>query len=767
MKKHILPVVVVLWACLLIAAPLQAEETGEGAWPKEIVVPEGTVVVYQPQPEKLEGDILSARAAVAIELKDAKEPVFGVMWADSRLETDRSNRTATIVDVKVTGMRFPVEDKEKEAKLKALVEREAPKWDYVIDMDRLLTTLEFAEKRLKDSENINNKPPEILISNEPAVLVTIDGEPRLVQEKGTGLQRVINTPFTILFETSTKNWYLSAGGDDWYTAKDIDGVWTVAEKVPKEVAARAPEDDPDPEAEQPEGKENGETGPPPKIVISKEPAELVVIRGEPEYTPIPGTDLLYVGNTDSDLLMDIGSQDHFLLLSGRWYASRKLDGQWKFVPGEKLPETFAAIPEDSEMGTVLYAVPGTEVAREAVLDAQIPQTAAVERKKAALTVEYDGEPKFEKIKGTKMTYAVNTATPVIGLEKKYYACDQAVWFLSHDPKGPWQVATSVPDEIYTIPADSPIYNVTFVKVYKATDEVVHVGYTPGYTHTYVYHDTIVYGTGWWWPGWYGSWYYPRPSTWGYHARWNPWGGWGFGFSYSSGPFTFSLGYGGSWYRGGWWGPRHYYGYNRGYSHGYRRGSYAGYRAGYRTGRRNEAGNNLYATTRNQARTLSTEQRAEVRSRSGAAGAAALAAGGAAAIAVANSGSSSRDNNVFAGRNGEVYRKTDQGWQERTGNNWTDTGQRSLPAQDARTGQVTQAQRDQATQKFEQARQTPQGQRASGATSFSTADRASTMQQLDRSSQARQRGAQRSTSYSNARSSRPSGGGRRGGGGRRR
>ncbi len=248
MKKHILPVVVVLWACLLIAAPLQAEETDEGAWPKEIVVPEGTVVVYQPQPEKLEGDILSARAAVAIELKDAKEPVFGVMWADSRLETDRSNRTATIVDVKVTGMRFPVEDKEKEAKLKALVEREAPKWDYVIDMDRLLTTLEFAEKRLKDSENINNKPPEILISNEPAVLVTIDGELRLVQEKGTGLQRVINTPFTILFETSTKNWYLSAGGDDWYTAKDIDGVWTVAEKVPKEVAARAPEDDPDPEA---------------------------------------------------------------------------------------------------------------------------------------------------------------------------------------------------------------------------------------------------------------------------------------------------------------------------------------------------------------------------------------------------------------------------------------------------------------------------------------------------------------------------------------
>ncbi len=55
------------------------------------------------------------------------------------------------------------------------------------------------------------------------------------------------------------------------------------------------------------------------------------------------------------------------------------------------------------MGTVLYAVPGTDVAKEAVLDAQLPQTATVDRKKAALTVEYDGEPKFETITGTKMT----------------------------------------------------------------------------------------------------------------------------------------------------------------------------------------------------------------------------------------------------------------------------------------------------------------------------------------------------------------------------
>lgn len=747
MKKDLLPMFALLCTFPLMSTAAPARDVSDGAWPQEIVLPEGTVVVYQPQPEKLEGDILSARTAFAVELEDSKDPVFGALWAEARLETDRSDRTATLADVKVSGVRLPEEDREKENKIKDLIEREAPNWDLVIDMDRLLATLEFAETRLRASEKLENAPPKIYFFREPAVLVTIDGEPRLKPEEGSSLMRVINTPFTILFDTSTKTYYLAADADSWYSAKELAGDWALARQVPEDVAARAP--GADPEAGQPEGREKGEAGPPPKIVVSTEPAELIAMKGDPEYTPIEGTDLLYVGNTDSDLLMDIGSQDHYLLLSGRWYASKKLEGPWKYVPGEKLPEDFAKIPEDSEMGTVLYAVPGTDVAKEAVLDAQLPQTAAVERKKASLMVEYDGEPKFEKIKGTKMTYAVNTATPVIEVKGTFYACDEGVWFVAGTPTGPWQAATEIPGEVYTIPPDSPVYHVTFVKVYKATDDVVYVGYTPGYTHTYVYHDTIVYGTGWWRPGWHGRWYYPRPSTWGYHARWNPWGGWGFGFSYSSGPFTFSLGYGGSWYRGGWWGPTHYHTYYRNYSHGYRRGSYAGYRAGYRMGRSYEERQNLYASGRNQARTLSTEQRAEVRSRRGAAGAAAVVAGGA-AIAIANSGSSSRDNNVYTDRNGNVYRRTDQGWQQRRGNEWQSAGQRA-----------------QAAQRAEQVRRSPQGQRASQAYSSGAGSRASSLQQLDRSSAARQRGAQRANSFSQSRGgySRPSGGGRRGGGGR--
>lgn len=519
--------------------------------------------------------------------------------------------------------------------------------------------------------------------------------------------RVINTPFTILLAPTQKTYYLYADTDAWYTANDILGDWAVAKNVPKEVFARTPKAEPDTDEKLDEG-DGEKPGPPPRIIVSTEPTELISSSGKPEYTPISGTELLYMSNTDSDVLLHIDSQEHYVLLAGRWYAGAKMEGPWRYVPGDKMPPDFAKIPEDSEMGTVLYAVPGTDVAKEAVLDAQIPQTAAIERSKATLSVDYDGDPKFETISGTKMTYAVNTATPVICMDKNFYACDEAVWFVADSATGPWRVATSVPDAIYTIPPECPIYYVTFVRIYNATPEVVYVGYTPGYTNTYVYHTTIVYGTGYWYPGWYGRWYYPRPATWGFHVRWNPWTGFRFGFSYGWGPFRFTIG-GGRWYRGGWWGPGRHRGYRRGYRHGYRRGRNAGYRAGYRSGKRQSYRENLYRTQRNQARTTAPSATRSNRVKAGAA--------------------SHRANNVFADRNGNVHRKTDQGWQKRTKEGWK--------AEKRQTGQTKKSQR-----------------------SISGTRKSRRSQHLDRSYKARQRGEQRASSHHRARS-----GGRRGGGGR--
>jgi hypothetical protein len=123
----------------------------------------------------------------------------------------------------------------------------------------------------------------------------------------------------------------------------------------------------------------------------------------------------------------------------------------------------------------------------------------------------------------------------------YYALYNAVWFVAPSIQGPWAVAASVPPAIYEISPSSPLHYVTYVYVYRATPTVVYVGYTPGYYGTYVSDGVLVYGTGYVYPAWVGTVYYPVPVTYGYAVSptYTPWTGWvmGFGFGWAFGAAT--------------------------------------------------------------------------------------------------------------------------------------------------------------------------------------------------------------------------------------
>jgi hypothetical protein len=228
--------------------------------------------------------------------------------------------------------------------------------------------------------------------------------------------------------------------------------------------------------------------------------------------------------------MDTNSQQYYTLLAGRWFRANSLEGPWEWVPGEKLPGDFSRIPTESPKGHVLASIPGTEQAREAIIANQIPQTATVQRSEAKLNVQYDGPPQFQPIEGTAMEYAVNTSAEVIHAAGRYYAVQHGVWFVSDSASGPWAVADMIPAEIYTIPPSCPLYHLRYVYVYGASPEFVYVGYTPGYMGAFVSDGVVVFGTGWWYPGWCG--YFPPfycfgwPWTWGFGFRFSYWGsGW--------------------------------------------------------------------------------------------------------------------------------------------------------------------------------------------------------------------------------------------------
>jgi hypothetical protein len=79
---------------------------------------------------------------------------------------------------------------------------------------------------------------------------------------------------------------------------------------------------------------------------------------------------------------------------------------------------------------------------------------------------------------------------------------------------------------------------------------VYDAYTPAYLGSYPYYGTVVFGTGWFYRPWWGAWYYPRPWTWGFHARWEAGWGWGWGFGWGPAWAGFRWGFGWGW--GGWW-----------------------------------------------------------------------------------------------------------------------------------------------------------------------------------------------------------------------
>ena len=539
-----------------IASHAALAETQSIAWPQEIDAPEGTIIVYQPQPEKLTGNTLEGRAAMSIEQKGVGEPIFGAFWFTAQLDTDTEEGDVLVRDFKVTRVAWPDSKDSGEQRFTQIVEAAIPKTGFLISRERLSASLASAELEQKSLANLKTDPPKIVFNNTPAVLLLYDGEPRFSPVENSDYERVLNTPFVVVRNTKTKKCYLSSG-QLWYEAKNPLGPWATTQSPPADLVKMMPK----PDADTPAPKM------PPAIVVATEPTELIATDGKPNWTSLTGGKLLYVQNTETPWLRELSTGDMYVLLSGRWYRSRSETGPWTFVRADKLPASFKDIPPASDIGGLRTWVAGTEEAEEALLDAQIPQTAAIKRDEAKLDVQYDGEPKFEKISGTKVSYAVNTGAQVLKIDDRYYAVDDGVWFTSASAKGPWTVADSVPeDEIQKIPPSSPVYNTTYVHVYHSTPQVVYVGYYPGYLWSFPYYGVPVYGTGWYYPPYWGHYYYPRPVTYGFHVGYNPWTGWSYGMSWSNGFFSFGVswsgGYGpypphgccGGWYGGGYRGP---------------------------------------------------------------------------------------------------------------------------------------------------------------------------------------------------------------------
>jgi uncharacterized ParB-like nuclease family protein len=574
----IFTLVAVLMGSLLMTHLVMAQDAN---WPKTATTADGTIVkLYQWQPESFKDNTLKAHAPVSILENGKTEPVFGVAWFDAK--TTSQGNQVQIQSIYINNLKLPgVTDDDKLDAIANAIEDKIPSWNIALASSDVQTSLELDKQQAQLATQINNTPPKVIYSNVPAILVTIDGAPKTQHNDQWGVDAVVNTPFVIVKNNDDK--YYLYGGKHWYSATAATGNYKMVTNVPsnlEKIEASIRDSEKNTNNDGKETDENTMYN----IIVSTEPAELIQSRGEANFASVEGTGLLYVSNSDNDIFMDINSQQYYVLLSGRWYRSKTLSGQWQYVASDQLPADFAKIPKGSPKDNVLASVAGTDQANDAVQDAQIPQTAKVERDKVHADVTYDGDPQFESIDGTDMDYAINSPASVIRWRGRYYSVDDGIWFESPSPVGPWTVCVTRPYVVALIPPRYPVYYMKYVYIYDVTPDYVYMGYTPGYLNAYVCGPTVVYGTGYYYRPWFHRYYYPRPYTWGFGVRYNPWFGWGFGVSFGYDWFNVSIGIGGGpyWGYGGWWGPRVYrpayygpsYYYRGGY---YGRNSYAVYR----------------------------------------------------------------------------------------------------------------------------------------------------------------------------------------------
>ena len=760
------------------AAPAMASDATQ--WPHTIVGEAGSAVVYQPQTISWpEHQTLNARVAIGITPTGADAPVMGSFDVAFATQTDLATRSVTLADGRLTSSRFPSADTAQalrfEERIKAALAAMGPKR---YPLDTVLMSLPPPTAPAEVA--VKNDPPRIFVSARPASLVVFDGEPVLAPVAGTSLSFAVNTNWDVFFDSGTRAWYLLNSGG-WLAAPAITGPWAPVASLPPGFAA-LPGDANFADVRKAIPGRVIAVREAPEIFVATSPAEIILTDGPPKYVAIPGTALQYLANSDAAVFRDTADGGVYYLVSGRWFAAPGLDGPWTFVT-TALPADFARIPASGPRGFVRVSVPGTAEAQQALIDAQIPHQATLDRSTAKLAVVYAGAPTFEPIAGTEMHYAVNTSFDVIRVGATYYACWQGAWFEAGAPDGPWTLAASVPAVIYTIPPASPVYRVTFVRVYAAGPAFVTYGYTAGYTMAYASAGVVVYGTGWYYPpviipGPIPI-YYPYPWSYAgavyYNAATGAWARGGAIYGPYGGVAKAGTAYNpntGAWAHGGAvYGPNGGVGavsaYNPStgsYVHGSAvwgpdggsaNASWYNARTGI-SGSTNQ-NSNAYGrwgsstiTTPNQ--TINTQSRSNAQgsagafsSSSGAKGAGVTGAGGNSAGAVKTA-----SGNVYAGADGNVYKKTDDGWQKYDNGSWNQVQKPTAQNANAQQRAASTAQGAAAARTAQGGAASGASERASGMRYGGEASRFEGFGQLENDHQARTLGAQRQQEFGAAR-----------------
>jgi hypothetical protein len=207
--------------------------------------------------------------------------------------------------------------------------------------------------------------PTVFYTTVPAEMILIDGNPDWAAIGDTGLSYAANTTQE-LFRVDPHVYFLASGR--WFRAADVDGPWVLARELPDAFHQLPPESETESHPKSyirvsvPGTREAWEAAlvasiPRKAEIVRGTEAELdvdVTYAGEPAFAPIETTEIELAVNTSYQVLRFEGT--YYLCHNAVWLTGPAPDGPWQYA--DSIPEAFADIPPSSPAYNTTFVTVG-------------------------------------------------------------------------------------------------------------------------------------------------------------------------------------------------------------------------------------------------------------------------------------------------------------------------------------------------------------------------------------------------------------------------
>ena len=223
------------------------------AWyPRTITGPNGSIIVQAPQVDAWDDfTTLVAWTAFTARRTGSDTSWVGSLKFSATTDTDIAAREVLLHDFKILEM--SINGLAEDSPEYRLTREGVTALSRKIPLDLVLEYLP-RDLKLDAAGELNPEPPLIFVSERPAVLLSVAGEPIFVPAGAGDLQFVLNTNWDVLRVGDDGTLYLCYESQAWLTATDIAGPWTWARSLSPGIRADTRQHQLDPHARLPAGR---------------------------------------------------------------------------------------------------------------------------------------------------------------------------------------------------------------------------------------------------------------------------------------------------------------------------------------------------------------------------------------------------------------------------------------------------------------------------------------------------------------------------------